>query len=84
MGRGRQWPEVYDLCHPFLHVALVRKHTAMRELHAKHTAMRELHAKHTVFKRVQFSYGSVFSDSCNVQKRATKSDTSGHCLGRER
>ena len=31
---SRQWPEVYDLCHTFLHVARVRKHTAMRELHA--------------------------------------------------
>ena len=29
------WPEVYDLCHTFLHLALVRKHTDMRELHAK-------------------------------------------------
>ena len=31
----RQWPEVYDLCHTFLHIARVRKHTDMRELHAK-------------------------------------------------
>ena len=30
--------------------------------------------------RVRFSYGSVLFDSRNVQKRATKSDTSGHCL----
>ena len=30
--------------------------------------------------RVQFSHVRVFSDSRNVQKRATKSDTSGHCL----
>ena len=37
--------------------------------------VRELHAK-----RVQFSHVRVFSDSRNVQKRATKSDTSGHCL----
>ena len=44
----RQWLEVYDLCHTFLHVALDRKHTDMRELHV----------------------------SFNVQKRATKSDTS--------
>ena len=31
---------------------------------------------------VEFSHvrASVFSDSRNVQKRATKSDTSGHCL----
>ena len=32
------------------------------------------------FFRVQFSHGRVFSDSRNVQKRATKSDISGHCL----
>ena len=31
---SRQWPEVYDSCHTFLHVARVRKHTDMRELHA--------------------------------------------------
>ena len=31
--RSRQWPEVYDLCHTFLHVALVKKPTAMRESH---------------------------------------------------
>ena len=41
---------VYDLCLTFLHVAQVKKPTAMRE------------------SRV-------------IQKRATKSDTSGHCLG---
>ena len=28
----RQWPEVYDLCHTFLHLAGVKKPTAMREL----------------------------------------------------
>ena len=49
--RARQWPEVYDSCHSFLHAF-----------------------------RVQFSHVRVFSDSRNVQKRATKSDTSGHCL----
>ena len=31
-------------------------------------------------KRVQFSHVHVFSDSRNVHKRATKPDTSGHCL----
>ena len=31
-------------------------------------------------KRVRFSHVRVFSDSRNLQKRATKSDTSGHCL----
>ena len=40
---SRQWPEVYDLCHTFLHVARVRKHTDMLELYAK---------------RVQFSHAS--------------------------
>ena len=29
---------------------------------------------------MQFSHVRVFSDSRNVQKHATKSDTSGHCL----
>ena len=33
---SRQWPEVYQLCHTFLHVARVRKHTAVWESHAKH------------------------------------------------
>ena len=33
-GTCRQWPEVYDLCRTFLHVARVRKHTDMREFHA--------------------------------------------------
>ena len=27
----RQWPEVYDLCHTFLHVAQVKKNTDMQE-----------------------------------------------------
>ena len=27
----RQWPEVYDLCHTFFHVARLLKPTAMRE-----------------------------------------------------
>ena len=31
-------------------------------------------------KTVRFSHGRRFFDSRNVQKRATKSDTSGHCL----
>ena len=30
----RQWPEVYDSCHTFLHVARVKKPTAMRESRA--------------------------------------------------
>ena len=60
---GRQWPEVYDLCHTFLHVARVRNTRPCEN-------------------RTRFSHGRVFSDSrnLNVQKRATKSDTSGHCL----
>ena len=54
----RQWPEVYDLCHTFLHVARVRKHW--------HTDLRELHA-FRVF-RVQFSHIRVFSESfCQVK-----------------
>ena len=48
----------------------------MREMHVKH-----VHFSHvSVLKHVHFLHVSVFSDSCNVQKRATKSDTSGHCL----
>ena len=31
----RQWPKVYDFCHTFLHVARVRKHTNMQELHSE-------------------------------------------------
>ena len=31
-------------------------------------------------KRVRFLHGRVFFGSRNVQKRATKSDNSGHCL----
>ena len=30
---------------------------------------------------MRFSHGRVLFDSRNVQKRATKSDTLGHCLG---
>ena len=36
------------------------------------------HTSHA--KRVRFSHVRVFSDSRNVQKCATKSDTLGHCL----
>ena len=74
---NRQWPEVYDLCHTFLHVGWARKHTDMRELHAKprkHTDMRELHW--TCENRTCNSRMScVFSGSRTVQKRVTKSDT---------
>ena len=28
-GPSRQWPEVYDLCHTFLHVAQVKQHTCV-------------------------------------------------------
>ena len=33
-GANRQWPKIYDLCHTFLHVARVKKPTAMRESRA--------------------------------------------------
>ena len=52
---SRQWPEVYDLCHTFLHVARVRKHTDMQELHAKQKThrhariARETHACQCIF-----------------------------------
>ena len=35
-----------------------------------------------VKQHARFSHGRVLFDSRNVQKRATKSDTSGHCLCR--
>ena len=64
--------------------------TRMQFLHSKRFEctrfeyMRESHAfsSHTFLrsKRVQFSHVRVISDSRNVQKRATESDTSGHCL----
>ena len=51
---NRQWPEVYDLCPTFLHVARVRKQTDMRELHAQ---------------RVQFLHVRVFSVSRAILAR---------------
>ena len=42
---------------------------------SENTAMLESHAF-----RVRFSHGRMLFDSRNVQKRATKSDTSGHCV----
>ena len=30
-GDGRQWPEVYDLCHTFLQVEQVKIHIVMQE-----------------------------------------------------
>ena len=65
----------------FLHVARVRKRTDMRESHAFRVRFSFSHVR--VFSdsfRVQFSHVRVFSDSRNMQKRATKSHTSGHCL----
>ena len=32
----RQWPEVYDSCHTFLHIVQVRKHKDMQESHVFH------------------------------------------------
>ena len=34
---NKQWPKVYDLCHNFLHDALVKKYSNMQELHVFHT-----------------------------------------------
>ena len=42
--------------------------------------LRESENTRTCENRVRFSHVRVFSDSRNVQKRATKFDTSGHCL----
>ena len=53
----------------------------MRESHAFRVRFSFSHVR--VFSgsfRVQFSHVRVFSDSRNMQKRATKSGTSGHCL----
>ena len=62
----RQWPEVYDFTHYFASCASQTTHC------------------HAIIARetfcVLFSHGSVLFDTLNVQKRAIKSDTSGHCL----
>ena len=50
-------------CRTFLHVARVRKHTDMRELHAK---------THGHSRIARVSHGRVFSDSRNVQKSVTR------------
>ena len=63
--QARQWPEVYDLCYTFLHVARVKKPAAMRE---------------SLAVGLRVSHGRRFFDSRNMQKRAKKSYTSGHCL----
>ena len=60
----RQWLEVYDLCHTFC-------------------TLRESKNQKILWpceNRARFSHGHRFFDSRNVQKRATKSDTSAHCL----
>ena len=60
------------MCHTFLHVEQVKKPTAMQESSEK------LHGDARY--RVLSSNDSRFFDSRNVPKRATKSDTMGHCL----
>ena len=57
------------------YVICVTHFCTLRESEELHIDMRELHAF-----RVQFAHVRVFSDSSNLQKRATKSDTLGHCL----
>ena len=74
----RQWPEVYDLCHTFLHVARVKKPTAMRESRAILACDSSMAVG--FLNSVRFSHGSRFFDLSNMPKRTTKSDTSGHCL----
>ena len=80
---SRQWPKVSDFVARFctlresentLPCTRARKHTA------KSHALRVRISHGRVLKRVQILHGSVFSDLHNVQKRATKSDTLGHCL----
>ena len=58
-------PRLYDLCHSFLHAARV-KITRTCENRTQ--------------KRVRFSITLMVFYSCKMQKRETKSDTSGHCL----
>ena len=50
---SRQWPEVYDLCHTFLHVEQVKKHMAMPESHV-------LFKEKTEKKRVILAWPCVF------------------------
>ena len=57
LGSGPRYMIRVTSCHAFLHFARVRKHMDMRESNAF---------------RVQFSHVRLFSDSGNVQKRATK------------
>ena len=73
IGTIRQWPGPWGiyLCHTFCTLSYLKKSRSFEN----RTLMLELHAK-----GVRFSHGRVFFDSHNVQKRATKSDTSGHCL----
>ena len=69
----RQWPEVSDFvaCFCTLHESENTRTCENRTLFRKHTDMRE---------SVRFLHVCGFSGSCNVQKRATKSDTLGYCL----
>ena len=46
---ARQWPEVYDLCHTFLNVVLVRKNTDMLELHRKRVQFLHVSEKVCIF-----------------------------------
>ena len=71
---GRQWFKVYDLCHAFLHVARVRKHTDMREFHGK-TEVYDLCRTFLHVARVR-----KHTDMREKHANTTKSDTSGHCL----
>ena len=67
----RQWPEVYDLCHTFLHVARVRTHTDMRELHVSETCLSQKthrHARITRISRAILACPCVFW----LAQRATK------------
>ena len=50
----------------------------MRELHVKSLQFSHVSVFSDSRESVQFSHVRVFSDSSNVQKRATKSDTSVH------
>ena len=67
----RQWPQVYDLSHFSARCASPKTYGDPR-------IARESRIAVGFFTR--FSHRRRFFDSRNVQNRATKSDTSGHCL----
>ena len=60
----RQWPRVYDLCHTFLDVALVKQHMPMRESHAK----LESHAKRVWFSDSEKNHSGFIKTNAAAAK----------------